>query len=95
MTITHIEAATRILKYRADEEGKIFSCKFIKKDGTIREMVSRFNVQKGVNGVGMAYDPISKGLVPVFDMQKGEWRMINFSTIFELKIQGELLHVEG
>jgi WYL_2, Sm-like SH3 beta-barrel fold len=95
MTITHIQAAERILKYRADEEGKIFSCKFVKKDGSIREMVSRFNVQKGVNGNGMSYDPIARGMVPVFDMQKNEWRMINFSTIFELKIEGEVYKVEG
>lgn len=72
-------------------ENTIFSVKFTKKDGTVRTMVARLNVKKGVKGTGMAYDPIEKGLLPVFDMEKKGFRMINLNTVLELKIKGELV----
>ena len=72
-------------------ESTIFSVTFTKKDGSIRKMVARLNVKKGVNGKGMAYNPIEKGLLPVYDMQKNGFRMINLSTVNELKIKGEEL----
>ena len=49
------------------------------------------NVKKGVKGTGMAYNPIEKGLLPVWDMQKNAFRMINLKTVTELKIKGEEL----
>jgi hypothetical protein len=70
-------------------ENTIFSVVFTKKDGSIRKMVARLNVKKGVNGKGMAYNPIEKGLLPVFDMEKRGFRMINLNTVTELKIKGE------
>jgi hypothetical protein len=72
-------------------DNTIFSVVFTKKDGTTRKMICRLNVKKGVNGVGMAYDPIEKGLLPVFDMEKKGFRMINMKTVTELKIKGEAL----
>ena len=72
-------------------ESTIFSVTFTKKDGSIRKMVARLNVKKGVNGKGMAYNPIEKGLLPVYDMQKNGFRIINLSTVTELKIKGEEL----
>jgi hypothetical protein len=72
-------------------ENTIFSVTFEKKDGTMRTMVARLNVKKGVNGKGMAYNPIEKGLLPVWDMQKNAFRMINLKTVTELKIKGEEL----
>ncbi len=70
-------------------ENTIFSVVFTKKDGTVRKMVARLNVKKGVNGKGMAYNPIEKGLLPVFDMQKKGFRMVNLNTVTELTIKGE------
>jgi hypothetical protein len=64
---------------------KIFTATFIKKDGSVRVMNCRRGVKKGVKGVGMSYDPYQKNLLPVYDMQKGAFRMINISTIQELK----------
>lgn len=72
-------------------DNTIFSVTFEKKDGTMRTMVARLNVKKGVNGKGMAYNPIEKGLLPVWDMQKNAFRMINLKTVTELKIKGEAL----
>ena len=54
-------------------------------------MVARLNVKKGVNGNGMAYDPIAKCLLPVWDMQKNAFRMINMKTVTKLQIKGEEL----
>ncbi len=72
-------------------ENTIFSVEFIKKDGTVRTMVARLHVKKGVKGTGMAYNPIEKGLIPVWDMQKNGFRMINLKTVTKLQIKGEEL----
>ena len=66
----------------------IFSAKFIKKDGTLREMVCRLGVKKHLKGGELAYDAKSMGYLPVFDMQKEEYRMININTLVEIKISG-------
>tara|TARA_B110000459_G_C16116224_1_gene275950 strand:- start:130 stop:393 length:264 start_codon:yes stop_codon:yes gene_type:complete len=82
---------TTVLAQIQTAENTIFSIEFIKKDGTVRNMVARLNVKKGVNGKGLAYDPIAKGLLPVWDMQKNAFRMINMKTVTKLQIKGEEL----
>ena len=67
---------------------QIFSVKSIKKDGTVREMVCRLGVKKHLKGGELAYDAKSMGYLPVFDMQKEDYRMINTNTILEIKING-------
>lgn len=69
--------------------GQIFSVEFIKKDGSLRKMVARLGVQKHVTGEGLKFDPIQKGLLPVFDMHKKAYRMININTIQSLKCGGK------
>jgi len=69
---------------------RIFTVTFIKKDGTVRVMNARRGVKKGVKGVGMSYDPYSKNLIPVYDMQKGAFRIINAETIIEIKAEREV-----
>ena len=69
----------------------IFSVEFIKKDGSVRNMTARLHVKKGVKGTGMAYNPIEKGLLPVWDMQKKGFRMFNLKTVTKLQIKGEEL----
>ena len=54
-------------------------------------MTARLHVKKGVKGTGMAYNPIEKGLLPVWDMQKKGFRMINLKTVTKLQIKGEEL----
>ena len=73
------------------KNNKIFTATFIKKDGTTRVMNCRRGVTKGVTGVGLAYDPYEKNLLPVHDMQKGGFRMININTITELKGNGQII----
>jgi len=69
---------------------QIFSVKFYKKDGTLREMVCRLGVKKHLKGGELAYDAKSLGYLPVFDMQKEDYRMINTNTIVEIKINGQV-----
>lgn len=69
-------------------ENTIFSVDFTKKDGSARTMTCRLGVKKGTNGRGLNFDPVDKGLLPVWDMQKSGFRMINLNTLTELRIKG-------
>ena len=71
-------------------KGKIFSAEFVKKDGTLREMVCRTGVKKYLKGGELPFDPVEKGLLPVFDMQKQDYRMINLKTIRRIKLEGTI-----
>ena len=70
-------------------DGTFFSVLFVKKDGSLREMVARLGVTKGVKGVGRNYDEIKKfNLLTVYDVQKRAFRRIQLGTIKELKVRG-------
>ena len=69
--------------------GKIFSAIFTKKDGEKRFIHCRTKVHKYVKGVGLSFKPQDKGLVGVFDVQKGAYRFINLATLESLKLNGE------
>ena len=73
------------------KDGRIFTVYFTKKDGTKRMMNARLGVTKGLKGTGLKYDPIKKNVLPVFDMQKGEYRSINFSTVERIAINKETI----
>lgn len=68
--------------------GQIVSVRFIKRDGTERLLNGRAGVKKGVKGVGMAYAPKERGLYPLFDMQKEQFRMANLNTADEIHVGG-------
>lgn len=75
---------------RAIGDGTIFRVEFIKRTtGELRTMVCRTGVKKGVKGTGLSFDPFAKGLMPVFDMQKQEFRMINLESLISLKFKGK------
>ena len=69
--------------------GKVFSANFIKKDGTIRTMNCRTGVVKHLKGGTLAFDPISKNLLPVFDMGVEDYRFINFNTLNWINVGGK------
>ena len=76
-------------------EGKIFRVSFIKRTtGELRHLNGRLGVQKGVKGVGMKYNPTERELLPVYDIQKKEFRMINLSGIKEVEFQGRVYKTE-
>ncbi len=69
------------------KNGRIFTVEFIKRTtGELRKMTCRRGVRKGVKGVGMSYDPLSKGLLTVYDVEKEAYRMINLRDLVSLKM---------
>ena len=77
----------KLLELIRKNKSNIFSVVFLKKDGTIRRMICRLGVKKYVNGKGLKYDPIERGLLGVFDMQKEAYRMINLETIMNINMK--------
>jgi hypothetical protein len=85
--ITKQEAISKI--HTAKGSGRIFTVRFYKRTtGEFRVMNCRGRVLKGLTGGELKFDPESKGLITVFDMQKNEYRMINADTIQEVTING-------
>ena len=79
-----------IIQKIKDTKGAFFTVTFVKRtDGTTRTMNARFGVKKYLKGGELPYDPIAKGLLPVFDMQKNAYRMINTDTLIGAKIGNE------
>ena len=73
-----------------NNKGKIFSVRFVKKDGTTRFMKCRTGVTAKLKGGELPYDPTSKGLKPVFDLACNNYRMINVNTVYEASFQGRV-----
>lgn len=72
-----------------EKQGKIFSVRYVKKDGTSRFMKCRTGVTKKLKGGQLAFDPTAKGLKVVFDLVANDYRMINVNTVYELTIGGK------
>jgi hypothetical protein len=77
----------QVRKAVKNAKGRIFSVEFLKRDNTLRKMICRTGVTKHLKGGELAYDPIEKGLLGVFDMQKQEYRMINLRTIQRISLE--------
>jgi hypothetical protein len=77
------ETAKQLIK---DTKGKFFTVTFKKKDGSERVMNARLGVKAYLKGGELSYNPDEKGLIPVYDMKNGGYRMVNVSTISKLKI---------
>lgn len=88
--ISKLDAALKIF----NSKGKTFTVEFVKKDWTIRKMNCRLGVHKHLKGGKLAYNPLDKGMINVFDMQKKEYRMINFNTLKTLTIDKNKYKVE-
>jgi hypothetical protein len=69
--------------------GKFFTVKFIKKDGTLRKMTCRTGVSKGITGKGLAFEPKEKGLKVVWSTDAEGYRMINLAQVTEITFNGE------
>jgi hypothetical protein len=85
-----VDTAELVKFIRSLTGNTIFSVRFIKRTtGEDRHMVCRLNVSKGVTGEGLKFDPLEKGLLPVYDLQKDGFRMINLDTIISITARGE------
>lgn len=89
--ITKTEAKDMVSNYRG---GRFFTVTFTKRsDGSVRVMNCRKGVQKDLSGNGPRYDPISRGLVCVRDVQIREHRMISLENIQEIRMDGKKFQV--
>ena len=82
-------------------DGKFFSVTFVKKtDGSVREMLARRGVSKGVKGVlpegQRKAEDAANNVLTVFDVQaeekvgeKGAFRRINLENLISVKLHGE------
>lgn len=74
---------------RNSGRGEFFTVTFVKRtDGTTRTINARLGVRRYLRGGELPYDPIEKGLLPVYDVQKRDYRMINLGTIISAKVGG-------
>ena len=90
--IINSDQAKQLIK---NSRGKIFTVTFVKRmDGTIRTMNARLGVKAYLKGGELPYDPEPKGLIPVFDIPKRAYRMINLNSIINLKIDNKEYQVK-
>lgn len=68
--------------------GRFFSITFVKRDNTIRKLNGRTSVKKYVTGEGLKFDPATRNLLGVFDVQIGEYRFVNANTVISIKANG-------
>lgn len=81
---------TKVAQLLANTGGKIFSAAFVKKDGTFREMNGRTGVvkhRKTEDKKSFAHD-VNNPYFIVFDLQKGQYRVINLETLHWVKHEG-------
>lgn len=81
-TISKAEAKYLIRSTR----GKFFTVTFIKKDGSERVMNARLGVKAYLKGGELPYHPDDYNLIPVFDVQIKQYRMISVDTLKNIKI---------
>ena len=91
--ITKKEAKHLLNKMRKDN--RMFSLEFIKKDGTKRVMLARFNVTKGLTGKGQRYNPADYDLINVYDMNKSAYRSVPLNRLLWLRTKGKRYYVSA
>ncbi len=86
----------RAIEFLQNEtEGRIFSAYFRKKaDNSMRKMVCRRGVKAYLKGGDLPYDPKAKLVLPVFDMNLGEYRSINLRGLVSFNIGSETFIVQ-
>ena len=80
-----LEDAEKLIK---SSNGEIFSVTFKKKDGTMRTLTGRLGVKEGLKGTGMAYEPGEYDMIPIYDMEKESYRMVNLTTVTRITTSG-------
>lgn len=81
------ETLTSLQMLEKARDGRIFVVEFIKRtDGSIRRMICRRGVHKDIKGTGMSYDPTSKALLTVWDIEAAGYRMINLADLVSLSM---------
>lgn len=69
-----------------EANGRIFSARFIKADGTSRTINCRVGVKKFLKGAGKSHP---KHLLNVYDMNNKGYRYVNLDTLESAQIDGK------
>jgi len=77
---------TRAKELIKESKGLIFSTTYIKKDNTIRTLTSRTGKQYTPTGKAAPYKAQDYNLLPLYDMRKKAFRMLNLNTLITLSI---------
>lgn len=78
---------------KMQNDNRMFSLEFIKKDGTKRVMLARFNVKKGLTGKGAKYNAEKHNLMTVYDMNKNAYRSVPLDRLIWLRTKGKRYYV--
>jgi len=85
---------TKLDAFIRKTNGKIFSCIYLKKDGSVRAMTCRLGVTKHLKGTGKPKHNPTNSYVTVWDIAKRSYRIINLNTMFSIKTGGEDYYVQ-
>jgi len=89
METIKLNSATAVCKLLANtNNGSFFGVQFFKKDGSIRSMLARKGVTKGLKGGEMKYTPLDEALMGVWDVHKSAYRMINLDKLISFNVNG-------
>lgn len=92
MTTITTDKAKELIK---ETNGRIFSSTFIKKDNTIRTLTARLGKRyKSKTGKAAPYKAKEYNLLPVYDMSKKAFRMLNFNTLLTLTINKNTYNIK-
>ena len=92
MKTINTDKAKELIK---ETNGRIFSSTFIKKDNTIRTLTARLGKRyKSKTGREAPYNAKEFNLLPVYDMSKKAFRMLNFNTLLTLTINKNKYTIE-
>ena len=73
-----------------NKTGYIYSVSFKKRtDGTLRKMICRGKVVKGLRGGTLKFNPLERDLVQVYDMKKQGYRLIPCENVISIKAKGK------
>tara|TARA_R110001599_G_scaffold157324_1_gene343444 strand:+ start:467 stop:796 length:330 start_codon:yes stop_codon:yes gene_type:complete len=89
-TINKIKAKELI----KESKGLIFAATFTKKDGSHRLMNARLGKKYTPTGKAAPYKPSDYNLIPLYDMRKKAFRMLNLNTLITLSINKEKYLIE-
>ena len=83
-------AQAKVLTTLKALNGQLFGATFTKKDGSLRKMVARMSVTKGVKGGGYSHTrDITRHTITVYEMAAGgRFRAIPIDRLINLTFQG-------
>jgi|TARA_R110002167_G_scaffold11668_2_gene50911 hypothetical protein len=82
--------AEKQLELYKNQQGKIITVSFIKKDGSVRHLNGRFGVSKYLktgDNYNWTYN-YDRHYLTIFDMKKLSYRIINLKTVLTVQAQG-------